>query len=194
MPNRATRILQSLALIIAVTLIASWAIAAYELELPEAPEGFEWKKIKKIKAAFLVPTGWHFKAEKYDDTLAYFITKENIDDVGRFDTGLSINVFRKLKDRDAVEYARKFVESMAEQNALVHDWTIDMGAFKGFGCLTRNAVEGEDVFIMMHTLAIANDSTNTFYLLFFESLEAEWDEAWTIGDQILKLFLVDDEI
>jgi hypothetical protein len=194
MPNSLIRVVMSLAVIGAASLSSTPAIAAYELEFPEAPAGFEWMKIEEIKAAFLVPDGWYFKAEERDGTLGYFITKENIDEVGRFDTGLSINVIRQLKDRDAVDFAREFSAAVAAQNELIRDWTTDVGAFKGFGCLTKNAVEGEDAFITMHTLAIGNEKTNTLYIIFFESLEEEWDQAWKVGKQMLRLFMIDDDI
>lgn len=181
-------------LTLCVSLASAFAIAAYDLELPEEPAGFKWKKFEEIKAALLVPDGWYFKQVQQEDTVAYFITKENIDEVGRFDTGLSMNVIRGRDDLNAVLYAEEFIETMAAQNELVREWTTGAGLLKGFGCLTRNAVEGEDVSIMMHTLAIGNEETNTLYILFFESLEEEWDQAWKYGEQILRMFLMDDEI
>ena len=33
-------------------------------ELPATPEGFTWKKIDSVKAAFLIPDGWFFQEEK----------------------------------------------------------------------------------------------------------------------------------
>lgn len=62
-----TRVVRNFACIIATGFAPVLAIAAYELELPEAPDGFEWTKIERIKAALLVPDGWHFKAEKKKD-------------------------------------------------------------------------------------------------------------------------------
>lgn len=52
------------------------------IELPPAPTGFTWQEIPELKAAFSKPDGWFFRQEKQKDTLAYFITKENIDTNG----------------------------------------------------------------------------------------------------------------
>lgn len=182
-----------LSIVLVATLGLGVAVAA-KPELPEAPDGFEWKRIKRAKMAFLVPDGWHFKSVEQGKALAYFITKENIDDVGRFETGLSININRRLEGVDAVAYAREFVAGMIAENTRIDDWTTDSGVLKGFGCLTRNAVEGEDVSIVMHTLAIGNEETNTLYILFFESLAEEWDRAWEIGERMLRMFVIDDEV
>jgi hypothetical protein len=54
------------------------------LELPTAPEGFSWQKLKEIKGAVLMPNGWHFKQEGGSPTLAYFVSRENIDKEGRY--------------------------------------------------------------------------------------------------------------
>lgn len=168
--------------------------AAYEIEFPDPPEGFTWRKIKPIKAAFLVPDGWHFKAEKVKGTLAYFITAESIDDDGRFDTGLSINVMPHLKGQDAVTYAQSFVISMGEGNELVRNWETGAGVLKGFGCLTRNPGDDNEPTIMMSTLAIGNETTNTLYIMWFESLESEWESAWKLGEKIMEFFFIDDEV
>src|SRR5262245_51406676 len=49
------------------------------LELPAAPEGFSWRKLKEINGAVLMPNGWHFKQQGGRPTLAYFVSRENID-------------------------------------------------------------------------------------------------------------------
>jgi hypothetical protein len=167
--------------------------ASLALDLPEPPDGFTWKRIPEIKASFLMPAGWHFKREKQKGILAYFITAEDFDKVGRFDTGLSLNVRRNLKSTNAVEYAKSFIAQMGKDNEVVRSWETEMGLLHGYGCLTRNAGKAEEPTIMMHTLAIGNAKTNTLYVLWFESLEPEWDKAWTKGERILKLFVLDDE-
>src|SRR5437588_4330869 len=82
------------------------------MDLPPAPEGFTWQEIPELKAAFLKPNGWFFKREEQKGTLAYFITKEDIDKNGQFQTGLTINVFRLKKD-SAVERGKSMIDQIA---------------------------------------------------------------------------------
>ena len=63
-----------------------------------------------------------------------------------------------------------------------------MGPFKGYGCLYKS--NGS----MMHNLLIANDKTGSMYLIIFEAPEKEWEDAWKIGEPILKKLYIDDEI
>jgi len=63
-----------------------------------------------------------------------------------------------------------------------------MPPFAGRGCLV------EDETTRMHTLMVANPKTNTLYLFVFEAPKGQWSEAWPIGEEILRLMLLDDEI
>jgi len=160
------------------------------IELPPPPAGFTWQEIPELKAAFLRPDGWFFKAEKNKETLAYFITKENIESNGEFQTGLTVNVFRLKKD-SAVEKGKSFIDQLAAKKR-GEKWAKDVGPFKEFGCLTRDTdPRGATI---VQTLMVANPKTNTLYLLIFESLEANWDSAWKIGKQIVDSLAIDDEI
>jgi hypothetical protein len=64
--------------IVALFLVLSSAVVL-AADLPPADDGFTWQELPEIKAAVLKPQGWFFKREQQKDTLAYFITKENID-------------------------------------------------------------------------------------------------------------------
>src|SRR5258708_207703 len=84
----------------------------YAVDLPKRPAGFSWQEIPELKAAFLKPDGWYFKREDQKGTLAYFITKENIDqNRGQFETGLTVNVFHLKKD-PAAEKGKALIASM----------------------------------------------------------------------------------
>src|SRR5262249_49446073 len=82
--------------------------------LPDPPEGFSWKRIEEVRATFLLPKGWYFKSEESGGTRAYFLTPEKVKNGAPFDTGLTINVTKNLKDKDAVAYARAFIGKAAE--------------------------------------------------------------------------------
>src|SRR5262245_48252168 len=122
---------------VAVLSLAAQRVALAS-DLPPPPEGFVWKQIQEVKAAFLMPNGWHFKREEKKGTLAYFITAEDLEKVGRFDTGLTLNVKRHLQSTDTIKYAKKFVAEMGQANELIRSWETSAGPLHSYGCLTRN--------------------------------------------------------
>jgi hypothetical protein len=171
-------------------LTALFVHSVTAIELPPPPPGFTWQEIPELKAAFLLPNGWFFKREENKGTLAYFLTKENIENNGQFQTGLTVNVFRLKKD-NAVEKGKSFIDQLATKKR-GEKWAKDVGPFKEFGCLTKDAdPSGTSV---VQTLMVANPKTNTLYLFIFESPEANWDSAWKIGKQIMDSLAIDDEI
>jgi hypothetical protein len=170
-----------------VTLSVQTIVA---IDVPPPPPGFTWQEIPELKAAFLKPNGWFFKREEQRGTLAYFITKEDIDKSGQFQTGLTVNVFHLKKD-PAVERGKYMIDQLA---ATKHGekWSRDFGPFREFGCLTKDTDSSGT--IVMQTLTVANPKTNALYLFIFESPEPEWDAAWKTGKQIMDMLAIDDEI
>ena len=102
----------SVRVILVMTFVLSTPISSAP-NLPTAPDGFSWKRIEEIHASFLLPDKWHFKSEANGGTLAYFLSAEKIKKSGRFETGLTINVFKNLKDKDAVAYAESYAAEAA---------------------------------------------------------------------------------
>lgn len=174
------------AFILAILILQS----AFATDRPAPPTGFTWQEIPELKTAFLKPDGWFFKRDEKKGTLAYFITKEDIDKNGRFQTGLTVNLFR-LKQDSAVERGQGMVEQIAGKHH-AQSWSKQVGAFQEFGC----QIEDTDASgaIVMQVLAAANPKTNTLYLLLFESPEQEWDSAWKTGKQIIEGLALNDEI
>jgi len=172
------------ALLLAVSVLAE--------DPPPAPKGYAWKRIESVKASFLVPEGWHFKEETKDGTRAFFITKEDIDQNGSFETGLSVNV-QTLKKDPAQERAAAFVGEIATSHEVLDFWGTETGVMKGYACRVRR-VSPEHPPLIIDVLAIGNSRTNTLYLIFFESPEASWETAWKQGEPILTTFLLDDEV
>jgi hypothetical protein len=160
------------------------------IELPPPPSGFTWQEIPELKAAFLRPNGWYFKREEEKSTLAYFITQQNIDKEHRFQTGLTVNVFRLKKD-PAVERAKNLIDQIAASKH-VESWSEEVGPFREFGCLAKDTDPAGTSIV--HTLAVANPKTNTLYLFIFESPESDWEAAWKTGKQIMDTLAIDDEI
>jgi hypothetical protein len=160
------------------------------VDLPSPPAGFVWQEVPELKAAFLKPSGWFFKRQEEKGTLAYFMTKEDIDKNAGFQTGLTINVFRLKKD-SAVERGRGLVERMAADKH-GKSWAQDAGPLREFGCFVKDTDSGGTT--VMHALAVANPKTNTLYLFIFESPESDWDAAWKTGKQIMDMLAIDDQV
>ena len=162
----------------------------FGLGLPAPPSGFTWQEIPELKAALLKPNGWFYLREEGKGTLAYFITKEKIEKNGQFQTGLTVNVFHLKKD-SAVERGKNMIQQLAASHH-VKASEQSVGPFREFGCLAKDTDASGT--IMMHTLAVANPTTNTLYLVIFESPEPEWDVAWKIGKQIVDMLALDDGV
>ncbi len=170
-------------------LLAAASLAAEER--PPAPAGYAWQKLDEIQASFLLPDGWHFKAERTDKSLAYFLSEEDIDVKGEFETGLTLNVFHaeQAQKRAAATVAEI---SQTPGNEVQERWETKAGALNGIGVRIRQTVKGSDPLVMV-VLAISNSRTNALYLLIFESPEARWRKAWVKGEKMLELFTLDDE-
>lgn len=164
---------------------------------PAAPDGYRWEHCPEIKGALLAPDGWHFKKKIGRDTMAYFVSKENIDTAGEFTTGLSLNV---VKNVDVVmqappsAYAKELIaEAAASSSVREAPWVKSQGPFRSHGVVitTPDLVKGDFV---THMLAIGNDSTGTLYLLTFESPVEDWAQASAIAEPMLKRLWIDSEI
>jgi hypothetical protein len=174
------------------TLLAILIVqSVFATDLPAPPTGFTWEEIPELKAAFLKPTGWFFKRQEEKGTLAYFISKEDMDKKGQFQTGLTVNVFRLKKD-SAVERGKGLIDRMAADKH-GEKWVQKAGGpFREFGCLVKDTDASGAV--VVHALAVANPKTNTLYLFIFESPESDWDSAWKTGKQIMDTLAIDDGI
>ncbi|HTO86631.1 MAG TPA: hypothetical protein VMR54_03770 [Thermoanaerobaculia bacterium] len=173
-------------------LLCALSAALSAEDIPPAPEGFSWKRIESVKASFLMPKGWYFKEEEKQGTRAFFITREDIDSTGQFETGLTVNVQKFKKDKATVK-AAQLVVAMMQPNEVLDEWTTEAGVLKAFGCRVRET-EKDHPPLIVHLLAIGNEKTNTLYLILFESPEKSWDEAWAKGQVMLEKFFLDDEI
>lgn len=160
-----------------------------EQKIPDAPEGYTWKKCEAIRASFLMPTGWFFKEEGKGDTKAYFISKESIDSQGMFKTGFSVNVIKNadLKvEIPLLEYTKQTIEALKLFGEV---WGINQAGdgvyLKGYGAYLKSRSE-EIGSVVQYQLMLENEKTKTLYIIVFESLESEWSDAWKIGETIIN--------
>jgi len=185
-------------ILILLSIVLCSLQAGAELKLPPAPEGYQWIKILNGKSALLQPNGWFLKDAHPKDTDAYFVTKEDIDKLGKFSTGLSLNVLYKIDKktgRPPSEYAQSMVKNMSATGTREVVWssTDKAGPFVRVMCQVRDKHPEGNSFI--HYLFVANDQTGTLWWYFFESPEKEWDDAWgEFGSTMMDFVLVESDI
>ena len=157
---------------------------------PPLPPGFSWQELPAIHAIFLKPDGWFFHQEMDNGTLAYFISKEDISKSGEFQTGLTINVFPKLRQGSAIDRGRALVDNLVAKHPGSNHWDRRIGPFQEYGCnVTDTDQSGTTV---TSTYVLANPKTNTLYLLIFESPQSTWDTYAQIEKQVMSTMSLDD--
>jgi hypothetical protein len=171
-------------------VVALFTRTLHAIDLPKAPSGFTWQEVPELKAAFLKPNGWFFKQESSKGTIAYFITQEDLAKNGEFATGLTINVFH-LKEGSAVDRGKTLIDQMASQHH-VKTQSRAFGPFQEFACDLKDTDASGTV--QLHALTVANPRTNTLYLFIFESPVDTWDTAWKLGQQIMDMLAIDDDV
>ncbi|WP_309020942.1 hypothetical protein [Pelagicoccus sp. SDUM812003] len=183
------RLLSIILTLLAIPLLAS-------TELPTPPDGYSWKPILEGQSALLIPEGWHFKSQHGKSTDGFFVSKEDIEKEGKFDTGLSLNLIRDVKKSTQytpTQYSIGMMSQIEKEKEVLLVDSKDAGPFKAITIRYRDVKQGlPDVVI--HNLFIANDQTGTLWFYMFESPEREWESAWKIGDTILSHLLIETEI
>lgn len=150
------------------------------------PVGYRRHASRDANVSVLVPDGWFVKEEASGGTAALFVTKQDIDDTGRFDTGLSLNAIGGMRDKagtEASDYAQAFLDAIeAKHTVILRRFSTRQGDARTFGVRVRNDESG----IVVHYVLVANDAEDTLHLFFFEAPTAAWDAAWAIGEPLLR--------
>lgn len=168
-----------------------------ETILPEAPDGYKWERFTKIQSAFLRPTGWHIFDKAGASSHTYVISKESVATNGVFETGLTMQAIKSLQEKKGVSpftVATQMAQDILgkKENTRISTQDLSSGPFKAFFIRYRNAPSDAKP-IIIHQVFIANDKQDTLFIITFEAPEKSWDEAWRIGEPMVKKFLIDDE-
>jgi len=162
------------------------------LELPAPPEGYSWKKLEGIKAAILMPSGWHYKKEP--EKAAYFLTKEDIEKEGRYKTGLTIQALQVKEAGAAKEFAKSMIAVYSQKNnRLIRSWETTKGIYKNYGWQSKVSLPENEATIV-YGLLITNTKTNTIYYCLYESYESTWEEAWKTGEKMIQTMILNDSM
>jgi hypothetical protein len=178
----------SLATLVILTSVAAFTGATERVQLPAAPEGYRWVRFEEARSAYLRPEGWFLKTELEGQTAALFISKENIDKRGSFETGLTVNIIGEVKPRVGVtpsQYAAAYVEELVKAKEILERFELPpKDGYVGLGVRYRDA--SKPPAIVAHAYALADDSGDVLRIVVFEAPEAEWDSAWAHGEKIVN--------
>jgi hypothetical protein len=152
-------------------------------QLPEIPAGFVWKSIPEDSLFVLVPEGWFFKQEYREDVdlETVYVTKENIEETGRFSTGLSVFVFKDFKDAEESEqFAQNIIKKQAglpTTKEILKVWDTQSGNFTIHHLQIRAEYPYETAVNQKKIVYYSTVATdNSVYFVVFESPEAISEE------------------
>ena len=186
-------------IIIFIVLLVGLSVYAADV-LSEPPKGFSWQQLPFVKASFLMPEGWIFKfiPDNKEEKYLYYLTKDNIDQKGFYETGFEVRVIRgvpsKAKGKLPSEYSNEAVAGTEKKFKFVKKWNEKKGIFKEIGYIyVDNSYENASVTV--HRVYISNDTTGTVYILTFEGPTNVWDGLWkTIGEPMFKNISIDESV
>lgn len=167
-------------------------LAYYLPILPSKPDGFEWKIVENIKVAVLIPEGWYFKEEKRTDLglQGFYVTKENIEDTGRFSTGLTNYIFKDFTNHEeaekyAIDLISSFINLETTKNVVdAWDYPTDKITAHHLRIEAEFSYETEiNRYKTIHYITSAYE--NQVSLVILESPSSGWEEAFSIGGTII---------
>lgn len=166
-------------------------------QLPEPPDGFKWVEFKEVKCAVLVPLGWYVKHQNAGDKNMRAISKENIDQEGRFETGLTFIATQNVSTKQGKVPPSRFTENIINEIKKAHPLERQQegpqGPFQAYRYQFIDNSQGVKP-LRIFNLLLANDETGTLFQIIFESPVSTWDVDWQTGEIILKHLVLDDEI
>lgn len=156
-------------------------------------KGFDRKDLAEIGGNILMPKGWYFKHELRKGTEVYFISREEIiGDNGLFETGLTLNAFKKqnIPGGDAGKYMNLYADEFIKHKKIESEKSSQVGDFSYrdiMGTFNDNGFSVKEILRV-----VANKKTNTLYIIIFESTPEKWDIEWnTKGKTILEYLSLD---
>lgn len=155
--------------------------------------GFHVERLEPIQASIQIPDGWHFRSEQKNDTTAFFVTREPLDTAATFKIGLTINCVRHVTDKAHVKpskYIDAFTRLMDTKESITNPRTNNQGPFNMIWFDVDLPNEGRNATHVKYFL-IANDTTDTMYIMLFEAPQSEWTEAYEKGVVMLKNIVLD---
>lgn len=161
-----------------------------EFPVPDPPAGYSWLFVPGTSTAVLRPDGWYATVEEDDGQIAAFVSLENWEERGEFETGLSFNFIPDMRARSgttAQAYGESIIAGAANSfEVLIAPQRGELGPGLVFMGVRVRAVL-DDTPVIIHSQVIVDNDRDSVRLVVFESPEATWDEMWEIGRQLLRL-------
>ncbi|GKS57129.1 hypothetical protein YTPLAS18_06560 [Nitrospira sp.] len=165
---------------------------AWALNLGPAPAGYSWVEFKEVNAAYLKPNGWYQAIRSDEEVATLFISKENMEQLGSYRTGLSVNVIRNVRQRAGVtpsQFAQRTVAKTAASKEVLSQWTTPKsGGTLNVGFRYRDPSPFPA--LLIHTVLLADDRADLLQILVFGAPESEWEKAWKHGEQMMSDMLI----
>jgi hypothetical protein len=149
---------------------------------PSIP-AYTWLEIKSLGLSLLRPAGWFYKEVEKNGTISAFITKENIAEKGRFQTGLTIHGI-PTKDMDPVTAARGYVYLLKSKAETLSDAVEMKVAGRSF---VRVMIRDKQHPIQMAIQAIGDPQSKRVVIMNFEAPADSWANAWKQGEPLMGL-------
>ena len=159
--------------------------------LPSPPSGFSWHESINGAGSFLKPDGWFVKEESKGSTNAVFISKESIENNGRFLTGMSVNqlnYWSKSKKTKPSKYAEVFATKIATTGKVLKRTVVKGNQDNMY--VVRVLGDNKGTPTITHHLAIGMDSKDQVYLISYESPESEWKANYNYAREMLNFFFL----
>lgn len=166
--------------------------------LPSAPNGFIWKSLPEI--SLLIPDGWFFRSESTDNTVAYFVSKEEIiKSTDNFGTGLTVNIVNNVTNTDAA--AKKAIDNAAN-NSNVTQVLYQSSSYQGADKVSELRVEIKDPTVkngdpkqpkIVYYLSLSRPTHKSIVFVYFEADKLSWDTEWEKGKELLTHLAFVDE-
>jgi hypothetical protein len=178
-------------------------------DLLPPPQGFTWQHFEEVRIAILQPDGWYVHQVGDDKSFTGCVSKECIQTEGSFKTGLTLLVFRRVKDGlrerhpDGFDpdypvlltlHGRGYPDTLSDPQ-LVQVLYCDPVVHKTQGSRlyrfqyrqlapSRPDLPWHGPIIVQKSL-IDFDQSSDVYEFTFESPARSWDESWQKGKPIL---------
>ncbi|GGX40802.1 PsbP-related protein [Saccharospirillum salsuginis] len=152
------------------------------------PDGYRWYTADNGVGTFLVPDGWHVKEETRNGTDALFISRENIDQQGRYQVGMTVNRvpnFSQTTSVPATEYAESFIKQLMVKHDVLMSNTNSESVEPRYIARVRLT---KDPATIVHYITVGRAATDELFLIYFEAPESEWEDALETAQPMLEAF------
>ena len=165
---------------------------------PRVPQGFRTVPCNHgLSCQVLVPPNWHHLVTDWKGTVGVFVARESLEPpVPWFQTGLTVNVIQQVSRKahlSPARYAEQYLERKRSEARSSHDPVVRTPSHDLWivGLTTELAGPHDPEPVRRHHRVIANEATDTVYLVDFEAPVSQWSEAWPLGRVLLDHLAID---